>query len=506
MKYYDKLIFELSKTGRCGYTLANSFGNMGWNIDSGIPSALRRSEVPALPEVSEVDVVRHYTNLSQMNFGVDTGFYPLGSCTMKYNPKINEEIAGMSAFQGLHPLQKCSTVQGALEVYYEMDKALAAITGMKHFTFNPCAGAHGELTGLMIMRRYHMLRGDDARTKVIVPDSAHGTNPASAAVCGLEIVEVKSNADGLVDVADLKPLLGPDIAGIMMTNPNTLGLFEREIKEIASLVHACGGLLYYDGANMNPLMGVVRPGDMGFDIMHLNLHKTFSTPHGGGGPGSGPVGVCERLADILPVPKVIKEDDGKFKVVGKPSCGCGATGSECDSTAGYVSGFMGNFGVILRAYTYVLMLGKQNIKLAGRLATLGANYIKESLKDSYKLPIPSICKHEFVFDGLVDDGSGTGKAGATTLDVAKRLLDFGFHAPTIYFPLLFHQALMIEPTETESKETLDAFIDVMHKIAQEAAMDPDILHTAPHNAPISRPDETKAARQPIVKFSDECRS
>ncbi len=489
MKYYDKLIFELSKPGRRAYTLPASADP---SASFSIPSGLLRAEAPELPEVSEVDVVRHYTNLSQMNFGVDTGFYPLGSCTMKYNPKINEEIAAMPAFQGLHPLQDESTVQGALEVYYEMDRALSAITGMKHFTLNPCAGAHGELTGLMVMRSYHASRGDTARTKVIVPDSAHGTNPASAAVCGLSIVEVKSNASGLVDVEDLKPLLGPDIAGIMMTNPNTLGLFEKDIKEIAELVHACGGLLYYDGANMNPLLGVVRPGDMGFDIMHLNLHKTFSTPHGGGGPGSGPVGVADMLAEFLPTPKVVKGGDGRFHIVG-----------DAPMSAGRVSAFMGNFGVILRAYAYILMLGKQHLAMAGKLATLGANYIKESLKDAYKLPIPSICKHEFVFDGLIDDGSATGKPGATTLDVAKRLLDFGYHAPTIYFPLLFHQALMIEPTETESKETLDAFIDVMHAIAREAAEDPDILHGAPHNAPISRPDETMAARRPVLKYKDE---
>ena len=469
MKYYDKLIFELSKPGRTGYSLPeNNYGRCVCEL----PENLRRAQAPALPEVSEIDVVRHYTNLSQMNFGVDTGFYPLGSCTMKYNPKINEEIAAIPGFNGLHPLQPAETVKGALEVYQAMDKALAAITGMAHFTFLPCAGAHGELTGLMIMRQYHMSRGDLARTKVIVPDSAHGTNPASAAVCGLEIVEVKSNANGLVDVEDLKPLLGPDIAGIMMTNPNTLGLFEKEIKEIAALVHECGGLLYYDGANMNPLLGVVRPGDMGFDIMHLNLHKTFSTPHGGGGPGSGPVGVAEHLAKFLPVTRV--------------------------------SGFNGNFGVILRAYAYILALGKKNIKLAGKLATLGANYIKESLKDKYKLPIPSICKHEFVYDGLINDGADKAEDGhgATTLDVAKRLLDFGFHAPTIYFPLLFHQALMIEPTETESKETIDEFIGVMRQIADEAAADPMILRNAPHNTPIRRPDETTAARQPILKFGD----
>ena len=489
MKYYDKLIFELSKPGRSGYSLPeNEFGKA-----AEMPESLARKSALKLPEVSEVDVVRHYTNLSQMNFGVDTGFYPLGSCTMKYNPKINEEIAAMPGFLGLHPLQPESTVQGALEVYYNMEKSLSAITGMAGFTFNPCAGAHGELTGLMIMRQYHLLHGDTKRTKVIVPDSAHGTNPASAAVCGLEVVVVKSNASGLIDVADLKPLLGDDIAGIMMTNPNTLGLFEKEIGEIAALVHGCGGLLYYDGANMNPLLGVVRPGDMGFDIMHLNLHKTFSTPHGGGGPGSGPVGVAAHLVPYLPVPHVVKTADGKFEI-----------SADNAESAGQVSAFMGNFGVILRAYAYILSLGKQHIRFAGKFATMAANYVKECLKDCYKLPIPSICKHEFVFDGLINDGARPGEehSGATTLDVAKRLLDYGFHAPTIYFPLLFHQAIMIEPTETESKETIDAFVEVMRKIAAEAAENPDYLKGAPHNTPISRPDETRAARQPILKYAD----
>ena len=469
MKYYDKLIFELSKEGRRGFTLPeNRYGHCVCEL----PENLRRTSAPDLPQVSEVDVVRHYTNLSQMNFGVDTGFYPLGSCTMKYNPKINEEVANMPGFNALHPLQPSSTLAGVKAVYEGMDKALAAITGMAHFTFMPCAGAHGELTGLMVMRLYHESRGDTKRTKVIVPDSAHGTNPASAAVCGLDVVEVKSNEAGLVDVEALKPLLGDDIAGIMMTNPNTLGLFEKDIREIAELVHACGGLLYYDGANMNPLLGMVRPGDMGFDIMHLNLHKTFSTPHGGGGPGSGPVGVAAHLTQFLPELSV--------------------------------SGFHGNFGVILRAYAYILMLGRQNIGLAGKYAVLAANYVKESLKDCYKLPIPTVCKHEFVYDGLVDDGAAKAEDGhgATTLDVAKRLLDFGFHAPTIYFPLLFHQALMVEPTETESKETIDAFIDVMRRIAEEAAEDPMILRNAPHDTPIRRPDETTAARQPILKFKD----
>lgn len=464
MKYYDKLIFELSRKGRSAYSLpADSFPQAGFGVGD---KAIWRDSEPALPEVSEVDVVRHYTNLSQMNFGVDTGFYPLGSCTMKYNPKINEEIATL--FNGLHPLQPRQSAGGAVAVQEALEKSLAEITGMKRFTFQPCAGAHGELTGLMIIREYHMRRGDTARTKIIVPDSAHGTNPASAAVCGLEVVVVKSRPDGLVDVEDLKPLLGPDIAGIMMTNPNTLGLFEKDIKDIARLVHECGGLLYYDGANMNPLIGVARPGDMGFDVMHLNLHKSFSTPHGGGGPGSGPVGVCASLADILPDIRV--------------------------------SGFHGNFGVMLKAYAYILSLGKQNVRMVGPLATLAANYVKESLKDCYKLPIQSICKHEFVFDGLVNDGAREGVAGATTLDVAKRLLDYGFHAPTIYFPLLFHQAIMIEPTETESLETIDEFIGVMRTIAQEAASDPEILHGAPHNTPIGRPDETAAARQPVLKY------
>ena len=368
----------------------------------------------------------------------------------------------MPEFTGQHPLQPEESTEGTRAVFAELDRALAAITGMKHFTFRPCAGAHGELTGLMLMKEYHLGRGDLARTKVIVPDSAHGTNPASAACCGYEIVVVKSNSDGLVDVEDLKPLLGPDIAGIMMTNPNTLGLFEKDIREIAGLVHDCGGLLYYDGANMNPLLGVVRPGDMGFDILHLNLHKTFSTPHGGGGPGSGPVGVSERVMPYLDVPKV--------------------------------SGFHGNFTVMLRALAYILMLGKENVRMAGKLATLNANYVKESLKDCYRLPVPSVCKHEFVFDGLAEPN------GTTTLDVAKRLLDYGFHAPTIYFPLLFHQAIMIEPTETESPETLDAFIEVMRKIAEEAKTNPGLLHSAPVTAPIGRPDETKAARQPVLKY------
>ena len=456
MKYYDKLILELSQSGRTGFSLREAHSEVQ------LPENLKRKTALNLPEVSEPDVVRHYTNLSQMNFGVDTGFYPLGSCTMKYNPKINEELAHIPEFTGAHPLMHS---EGLEEVYRLADKYLAAITGMSHFTFQPCAGAHGELTGLMLMRAYHESRGDEKRKRIIVPDSAHGTNPASAAMCGLDVVVVKSGENGLVDVESLKPLLGDDLAGIMLTNPTTLGLFERDIKESASLVHECGGLLYYDGANMNPLLGVVRPGDMGFDIMHLNLHKTFSTPHGGGGPGSGPVGVNEKLAGLLPTIRT--------------------------------SGFHGNTGVIIKALAYILSLGREHIRLAGKLATLNANYIKESLRDSYLLPIDSVCKHEFVFDGLREPN------GVTTLDVAKRLLDYGFHAPTIYFPLLFHQTIMIEPTETESKETMDGFIEVMEKIAREAKEDPELLKTAPHNTPVSRPDETLAARRPILRWTPE---
>ena len=482
MKYYDKLIFELSRPGRQGYQLpADTYGT---NPVAELPANLLRQEKGELPEVSELDVVRHYTNLSNKNFGVDTGFYPLGSCTMKYNPKINEELCAHPQFTALHPLQGAESVQGALELYYNLQQALSSIAGLAEFTLNPYAGAHGELTGLMVMRQYHISRGDTKRTKVIVPNSAHGTNPASAMVAGMDVVEVKSKPNGSVDVEDLKPLLDDTIAGIMMTNPNTLGMFETEIVEIAKLVHEAGGLLYYDGANLNPMLGKVRPGDMGFDIMHINLHKTFSTPHGGGGPGSGPVGVAAHLTHLLPTPHVVKNEDGTFAVETKG-----------DASLGSISSFLGNFGVMMRAYAYILSLGKDNLKNVGPMATLNANYIKESLKDDYLLPIEGACKHEFVFDGLKDKSTGV-----TTLNVAKRLLDYGFHAPTIYFPLLFHESMMIEPTETESKETLDEFIEVMHKVAQEARENPEMVKNAPLTTPISHPDETTAAKKPILSY------
>ena len=482
IRNYDKLIFELSKEGREGYSLPRKQFD-GYCMCKGLPENLRRESTPELPEVTEFDVVRHYTNLSNKNFGVDTGFYPLGSCTMKYNPRINEEIAAHPAFTQLHPEAPAESAQGALEVYYNLAASLSEVSGLSAFTLNPYAGAHGELTGLMIMRQYHIQRGDLKRTKVIVPDSAHGTNPASAAVCGLQIVEVKSTANGTVDVEDLKPLLDDTIAGIMMTNPNTLGIFETEIPEISRLVHECGGLLYYDGANLNAVLGKCRPGDMGFDIMHINLHKTFSTPHGGGGPGDGPVGVREGLEHLLPNPQVKKDADGKFYL------------DTDETSSGYVSNFLGNFGVIMRAYTYILTLGRENVKLVGPLAVLNANYVKEALKGEYYLPIEGVCKHEFVFDGLADKSTGV-----TTLDIAKRLLDYGYHAPTIYFPLLFHQSIMIEPTETESKETLDEFIAVMKKVAQEAIENPDVVKSAPHSTPVRRLDETTAARFPKTTY------
>lgn len=487
--YYGTLIFELSKPGRKGYSLPKN--ELSDYSIAQLSENLLRQEAPALPEVDELTVVRHYTNMSNNNFGVDTGFYPLGSCTMKYNPKINEEMAAHPQFTALHPLQNVETVQGALSAYYQLQRSLSEIAGMAEFTLNPFAGAHGELTGLMVIRRYHESRGDAKRTKIIVPDSAHGTNPASAAVCGLDVVEVKSKPDGRVDVEDLKPLLDDTIAGMMMTNPNTLGLFENNIAEIAKLVHDCGGLMYYDGANLNPMLGKCRPGDIGFDVMHINLHKTFSTPHGGGGPGSGPIGVREGLEQFLPNPRVTCEfdEDGMvdYKIeMGEESLGC-------------ISGFLGNFGVMMRALAYIVTLGSDNLKWVGPLATLNANYIKESLKDCYELPIEGVCKHEFVFDGLKDKSTGV-----TTLDVAKRLLDYGYHAPTIYFPLLFHQALMIEPTESESKETLDGFIAVMKKIAQEAAENPELVKTAPHSTPVHRLDDTKAALKQIVTWNELC--
>ena len=477
--YYDKLIFEISKEERIAFSLPKSeFKNHQ------ISENLLRNQDAMLPEVSELEAVRHYTNVSFKNFGVEKGFYPLGSCTMKYNPKINQDIANMPGFN-MHPYQPLDSLQGILEIYYETQKILSELSGLDTYTLNPYAGAHGELVGLMIMKKYHEDRSDFKRCKVIVPDSAHGTNPASAVVAGFESIEVKSNSDGTVNVESLKELLNDEIAGIMLTNPNTIGMFEKDICEIAKLVHDAGGLLYYDGANLNPILGLARPGDMGFDIMHINLHKTFSTPHGGGGPGSGPVGVVKHLVKYLPSP-VIKKVNDKFIIE-----------DSNDTSIGQISHFYGNIGVVIKAYTYLLSVGKENMGNIGRFSVLNANYIKESLKDDYLLPIKGMCKHEFVFDGLIDKSHHV-----TTLDVAKRLLDYDVHPPTVYFPLVFKEALMIEPPETESKDTIDDFIRIMKLVAKEARETPELVKGAPYNTVVKRLDEATAARKPIVKYRD----
>lgn len=475
---YNKLIFEISKPGRVSHDLLVSTNHL-----ASLPQSLLRESSLDMPEVTEPDVVRHYTNLSMKNFGVDTGFYPLGSCTMKYNPKINELIAGMKGFSNIHPLTPVSASQGILEVMYETDQLLSEITGMEKFSLAPFAGAHGELVGLMIIKKYHEIKKDTKRTKIIVPDSAHGTNPASAAVAGFEVVEVKSNADGTVNIESLKNLLSDEIAGIMLTNPNTLGIFEKDILVISELIHDIGGLLYYDGANLNALLGRGKPGLMGFDIIHLNVHKTFSTPHGGGGPGAGPVGVVKELIDYLPGPVVVKEESYDFLT---PKYSIGRVGQ-----------FYGNVSVIVKTNAYIKTLGKKALENVANLAVLNANYIKESLKDDYVVAIDSVCMHEVVFDGLVDKTTGI-----KTLDVAKRLLDYGVHPPTIYFPLIIPEAMMVEPVETESKETLDHFIDIMKTIAKEAKENPEIIKTAPHNTLVRRLDEVLAARQPRLKYKD----
>ncbi len=484
MKGYDKLIFEISKEGRFAYSLPKCDVDEV-SIDDLIPKDLLSGRNLDLPEVSEIDVVRHYTLLSNKNYGVDTGFYPLGSCTMKYNPKINEDMAELSGLANIHPNQPENTVQGALRLMYELDGMLSEIAGMAKMTLQPAAGAHGELTGLMIIKAYHEKNKDYKRTKIIVPDSAHGTNPATAAVAGFDIVEVKSDKMGAVDIDSLKSVLSDEIAGLMLTNPSTLGLFESNIKIIADLVHEAGGLLYYDGANMNAIMGITRPGDMGFDVMHYNLHKTFSTPHGGGGPGSGPVGVKKELLEFLPVPTVEKKGDQYYFDYDKPN------------SIGKIKSFFGHFDVMIKAYAYILSMGAKGLKEASQKAVLNANYMMNKLKEKYNLPIEQICMHEFVLGGLKDNANDI-----ATLDIAKRLLDYGYHPPTVYFPLIVDNAIMIEPTETESLETLDGFIEAMNKIAKEAKENPSILKGAPHNTPVRRIDEVKAARELILKWKN----
>lgn len=482
MRDYNKLIFEISKEGRRASTIP-PLDVPDTNLQELLPNNLFRETDTQLPEVSQLDIMRHFTLLSNKNFGVDTGFYPLGSCTMKYNPKINEDMASLPKFTEVHPYQPEETVQGALELMDNLSEMLCEITGMDQVTLQPAAGAHGELTGLMMIHDYHRSRNDNKRNKIIIPDSAHGTNPASASIAGFEIIEIMSNADGAVDLESLKAVLNDEVAGLMLTNPSTLGLFEVNIKEIATLVHGVGGLLYYDGANLNAIMGITRPGDMGFDVVHLNLHKTFTTPHGGGGPGSGPVGVKKELIPFLPIPVLEKQEGIYYLNYDKPN------------SIGKVKSFYGNFGMFVRAYTYILAMGAPGLKRASQIAVLNANYMKEKLKEYYYLPIDQICKHEFVLGGLTK-----GTPVVSTLDIAKRILDYGYHPPTIYFPLIIENAIMIEPTETESLETIDEFIEVMIKIAKEAKETPALLKSAPHYTKIRRVDEVKAARNPILKW------
>ncbi|MBW2980546.1 aminomethyl-transferring glycine dehydrogenase subunit GcvPB [Candidatus Woesearchaeota archaeon] len=466
------LIFQKSKKGRKGYSLPK----LDVPKKEILPKELLRESIE-LPEVSEIDIVRHYTALSRRNHGIDNGFYPLGSCTMKYNPKINEDIAKLSGFTNTHPYQDA---QGCLQLMYELERALSEITGMDKFTLQPAAGAHGELTGLMLVKAFFKNKGEK-RTKIITPDSSHGTNPATSTMCGFETLTLKSNSKGQVDLEDLKRELTPDVAAVMLTVPNTLGIFEEKILEITKLVHDNGSLVYMDGANMNPMLGIAKPGLMGVDILHLNLHKTFSTPHGGGGPGSGPVGVKKELIPLLPNPSIEKQGK-KYKFVNN------------EKSIGRLKAFYGNFGVMVKAYTYIKALGAEGLRRVGEASVINANYMKEKLKKHYELPYNNSCKHEFVLSdkGMPND--------VTTNDIAKRLLDFGFHAPTVYFPLIVHGAIMIEPTETESKETMDSFIEAMLKIKEEAEKTPDLVKNAPQNLPVKRLDAVKAARQPDIMW------
>ena len=484
MAEYNDLIFEVSRPGRVAYSLPKSDVD-SVDLEAKFPKHLIRDEAAELPEVAELDLVRHYTALSNKNHGIDNGFYPLGSCTMKYNPKVNEVMARIPGFSRIHPYQPAETVQGALELLYNLQEELAVITGMDAVTVQPAAGAQGEWTGLMMVKAYHEHKGED-RKEVLVPDSAHGTNPASASVAGYTAVTIPSNADGLVDLEELKKHVNSNTAALMLTNPNTLGLFEKEIAEIAEVVHEAGGLLYYDGANTNAIMGKCTPGAMGFDIVHLNLHKTFTGPHGGGGPGAGPVGVKEFLLPYLPVPRVEKDGD-QFVL-----------NSDYPLSIGRVKAYHGNFGILVRAYAYIRTMGPIGLREVSEGAVLHANYMRKKLEPYFESPYPQICKHEFVLSG-----SRQKKLGVRTLDMAKRLLDFGYHPPTVYFPLNVEECMMIEPTETESKETMDAFIDVMIKIAKEVEENPDVVLEAPHTTIIGRLDEVQAARNPVLRYIKE---
>lgn len=482
MRRSAALIFELSRPGRKAIDLPASDVPV---VDPAtlIPSAFLRKSPACLPEVSQLDLVRHFTELSQRTFGVDSGFYPLGSCTMKYNPKVNEDVANMAGLAGLHPFEAAADTQGALQLMFELQKMLAEIAGMDAVTLQPVAGAQGELTGMKLIRAYHRSRGDN-RTQVIVPDSAHGTNPATVSVCGLESVEIKSHPDGAIDIDALRAAVGPNTAALMLTNPSTLGLFEKNICEVTEIVHAAGGLVYYDGANANAIMGLARPGDMGFDVVHFNLHKTFSTPHGGGGPGAGPVGVKKILEPFLPIPIVVQSEDGTY-----------CFDEDRPLSIGRMHAFYGNFAILVRAYAYILTMGAEGLRQVSEDAVLNANYCLTRLRDLYHAPFDRYCMHECVLTSKKQKPQGI-----KTLDIAKRLLDYGVHPPTIYFPLIVEEALMIEPTETESKETLDLFIDIMRKIAEEATVTPELIKQAPSTTVVGRLDEATAARKPNLRW------
>lgn len=477
----EPTLFELSSPGRRGVRFPDPDVPK-----SPLPEGLVRKDLP-LPELAEVDVVRHFVRLSQKNYAVDYGLYPLGSCTMKYNPKINEDMARLPGFALAHPLQPIDTVQGSLALMYELQELLKEITGMGAVSLQPAAGAHGELTGVLIIRAYHKSRGDTKRTKILIPDSAHGTNPASSAMSGYEVIQLPSDKRGNVDLEALKAACDDTVAGLMLTNPNTLGLFEENVLEVTRIVHEAGGLVYGDGANLNALLGIARPGDMGFDILHLNLHKTFSTPHGGGGPGSGPVAVTEALAEFLPGPIVTILEEGTDEV--PPLYGFKMP----SRSIGRVKAFHGHFGMMVRAYTYIMMHGAEGLRKVAEHAVLNANYLLARLRHVYKVPYDRICKHEFVAEGVWDDAPDI-----HALDIAKRLIDYDFHPPTNYFPLIVREALMIEPTETESKQALDKFADAMIKIAEEAHTQPELLKSAPHNTPVGRLDEVKAAKELVL--------
>jgi glycine dehydrogenase subunit 2 len=482
---YDRLIFELSSPGRVGYSLPEPDVSVE-EARATLPARFARAEPPALPEVSEFDVVRHYSRLSRMNYGVDTHFYPLGSCTMKYNPRLNEDVARLPGFARLHPLTPPAAAQGALRLMYELAEALAEIAGMDAVSLQPAAGAQGELAGVLMIRAFHAARGEK-RIKVLIPDAAHGTNPASTALAGYAVVEVKSDANGGVDLVELDHHLGADVAAFMITVPSTLGLFEPRITEITELCHARGVQVYMDGANLNAILGITRPGDLGFDVCHFNLHKTFTTPHGGGGPGAGPVGVKAHLAPFLPTPVVVKESAG-----GKERFGLDWKRPQ---SIGKLQAFWGNFGMLARALSYIRTMGPDGLRAVADNAVLNANYVMKRLEGHYDVAAPGPCMHECVLSARRQK-----KLGITATDIAKRLLDLGFYAPSTYFPLIVEEALMIEPTETESKETLDAFCDAMIQIAQEAESNPQVIHDAPVTTPVRRLDQTKAAREPNLRW------